>query len=130
MLYGSKIKMLGMLVVINILLSYETGEKYLISQQIHSFGVSHNLLINNTALICSKVLNCSHCIKCGEILQLVIKRKEMYGYPYSHNKNTVYAATNWNKFHASTEGSQNFPKIQQAPPNSWHQKGKLKQVPY
>jgi len=51
----------------------------------------------------------------------------MYGKPYSHNKNTVYTATNWTKFHASTEGSQNFPKIQQAPPNSKH---KLKQVPY
>jgi hypothetical protein len=99
-----------MLAVINILLSYENGEKYLISQQIYSFSVSHNLLINNTALICSKVLNCSHCIKCGEILQLVIRRKEMYGQPYSHNKNTVYTATDWNKFHASTEGSQKFSK--------------------
>lgn len=79
MLYGSKIQMLGMLVVLNILLSYETGEKYLIQQQTHSFGVSHNLLINNIALICSKVMNCSHYIKCGEILQLVIRRKEMYG---------------------------------------------------
>jgi hypothetical protein len=79
MLNGSKIQMLGMSVVTNILLTYEMGENYLISDQIHSFGVSHNLLINNKALICSKDLNCSHCIKCGETLQLLIRRKEMYG---------------------------------------------------
>jgi len=54
MLYCSKIQILEMLVVINVLLSYETGENYLISQQIHSFGVPHNLLINNIALIYSK----------------------------------------------------------------------------
>jgi hypothetical protein len=99
MLYGSKIKILGVLIGINTALSYKTGEVF---DTIHSFGISHNLLINNTALICSKVLNCNHCIKCGEILKLVIRRKQMNKYQNSHNKNTVYTATNWNKFHALT----------------------------